>query len=344
LARDDFAICPSPDMGCFYVFGGFVRGSRVDDCIKFTAEGGKLEGEVIQHAEGATRIPIRASTSAVVHDSKLWVFGGQDDDNNKLSDLWCCDMGTKTWSQVEIKEGDHCPCARSGHTAVMWNDKMYIFGGIFELTKELGDLNSFDFKTKQFACCENDNNATAAMQAEQQVQSNAMAMEESENASPLRRGPTIGNKSPLRQATLRKQGTLASVTSGSQSPMKKKTVIQTAAATGEEPTEKAQLSSPTSYSMQNSFIIKNADESFDVYYSKMRRRRQAAHGMGMADATMEGGANASQMNLKSGFFHGSRPTPRDGHTACVDSLGNMWVFGGDRHQMPFNDLYMIKLD
>lgn len=55
---------------------------------------------------------------------------------------------------------------------------------------------------------------------------------------------------------------------------KKKTVIATdAAATGEEK-EKSQLSSPTSYSMQNSFIIKNADESFDVYYSKMRRRKQ----------------------------------------------------------------------
>lgn len=134
-------------MGTFFVFGGFVRGSRVDECIKFEAEGGKLTGEVIQHAEGATCIPIRASTSAVVHDNKMWVFGGQDDDNNKLSDMWCCDLGSKTWSQVEIKEGDQCPCARSGHTAVLWNDKMHIFGGIFELTKELGDLNSFDFKT-----------------------------------------------------------------------------------------------------------------------------------------------------------------------------------------------------
>jgi hypothetical protein len=28
----------------------------------------------------------------------------------------------------------------------------------------------------------------------------------------------------------------------------------------------------------------------------------------------------------------------------VDSQGNMYVFGGDRHHMPFNDLYMLKLD
>ena len=33
------------------------------------------------------------------------------------------------------------------------------------------------------------------------------------------------------------------------------------------------LSSPTSISMQTSFIIKNADESFDAYYQQMKRRR-----------------------------------------------------------------------
>jgi len=29
---------------------------------------------------------------------------------------------------------------RSGHTAVSYNNKMYIFGGILEVTKELNDL------------------------------------------------------------------------------------------------------------------------------------------------------------------------------------------------------------
>jgi hypothetical protein len=41
---------------------------------------------------------------------------------------------------------------------------------------------------------------------------------------------------------------------------------------------------------------------------------------------------------------GKKPTARDGHSAVVDSHGNMFVFGGDRHHMPFNDLYMIKLE
>jgi hypothetical protein len=46
---------------------------------------------------------------------------------------------------------------------------------------------------------------------------------------------------------------------------------------------------------------------------------------------------------KFGLVKGKKPTARDGHTANVDSNGYMYVFGGDRHHMPFNDLYMIKL-
>jgi hypothetical protein len=46
---------------------------------------------------------------------------------------------------------------------------------------------------------------------------------------------------------------------------------------------------------------------------------------------------------KFGLINGSKPTARDGHIAITDSQGFMYVFGGDRHLMPFNDLYMIKL-
>jgi len=36
------------------------------------------------------------------------------------------------------------------------------------------------------------------------------------------------------------------------------------------------------------------------------------------------------------------PKPRDGHVAM--NLGNnMFVFGGDRHQVPFNDLFFLPL-
>ena len=58
------------------------------------------------------------------------------------------------------------------------------------------------------------------------------------------------------------------------------------AAGGEEEKESG-LSSPTSVSMQNSFIIKNADDTFDAYYHAMRKRKLAA-GHAALDGSMSG--------------------------------------------------------
>lgn len=37
------------------------------------------------------------------------------------------------------------------------------------------------------------------------------------------------------------------------------------------------------------------------------------------------------------------PSARDGHSAEVSADGALLVFGGDRHLMPFNDLYLMQL-
>lgn len=92
------------------------------------------------------------------------------------------------------------------------------------------------------------------------------------------------------------------------------------------------LSSPTSVSMKNTFIIKNADESFDIN-SKLIPKLKGAKTI-----------NQDAAPKLTSFVEATRPTPRDGHSALVDNQGRMYVFGGDRHHMPFNDLYMIKLE
>ena len=39
---------------------------------------------------------------------------------------------------------------------------------------------------------------------------------------------------------------------------------------------------------------------------------------------------------------GKRPPARDGHTGIV--MGNsLFVFGGDRHHMPFNDFFVLDI-
>lgn len=93
---------------------------------------------------------------------------------------------------------------------------------------------------------------------------------------------------------------------------------------------KPRLTSPTSVSMKNTFIIKNADDSFDVNSKLLPKNKARITNQDIVKYT--------------DLVEGNRPPPRDGHSACVDSQGFMYIFGGDRHHMPFNDLYMIKLE
>jgi hypothetical protein len=50
------------------------------------------------------------------------------------------------------------------------------------------------------------------------------------------------------------------------------------ASTDDSEKKESGLASPTSISMQNSFIIKNADESFEAYFQQMRRRKLGGAG------------------------------------------------------------------
>lgn len=93
---------------------------------------------------------------------------------------------------------------------------------------------------------------------------------------------------------------------------------------------KPRLTSPTSVSMKNTFIIKNADDSFEVNSKLLPKNKQRL--------------TETQTVKYTDLVEGNRPPPRDGHSAVVDSQGYMFIFGGDRHHMPFNDLYMIKLE
>jgi len=314
IARDDFATADIRD-GSFFTFGGYVNGSRTDDVVKFRHEGSSVEatpvaGECAGGPEGPTK---RASMSVGVHEQKMYVFGGQENDNKKLNDLWCFDLQSGSWSQVDQSGADYKPTPRSGHSTIVYGDKMYIFGGILELTKELNDLVVFNFQTRQFSSC-----------SDQQEDDLNQTGQNQEMTSP-----------EAKSATLTKKRTMAA-NSMSRSPTKKMTDSNlpkqlTASKKDSQDSEaKSRLTSPTSVSMKNTFIIKNADESFEVNSKLLPKNKQRL--------------TETQSVKYTDLVEGQRPPPRDGHSAVVDSQGFMYIFGGDRHHMPFNDLYMIKLE
>lgn len=96
--------------------------------------------------------------------------------------------------------------------------------------------------------------------------------------------------------------------------------------------------------MMNSFIIKNADTSFDHYYSSMKKRKQLGPAGTGFNTSLNVIQNSSMMNdsVNYGKNKGKRPAARDGHTGVV--FGKyLIVFGGDRHHMPFNDTFVLDV-
>ena len=153
---------------------------------------------------------------------------------------------------------------RSGATAVTFNNKMYIFGGIYELTKELNDMVVYDFAAKRFQKGEeppehfdSPEKRNAMTQQETFNDQSASPTRTNKYGSPTRKGRTMNGGSPMRSPTKRNRAT---------SPNKK-------GKEGKTDEENDGLSSPISYTMQNTFIIKNADSSFDTYYQAMRKRK-----------------------------------------------------------------------
>jgi hypothetical protein len=71
----------------FLVFGGFVEGSRTNDCYLGKKNGTTIDWEKIGDKSECKPCP-RNSHSMAYSEGKCFVFGGQDDDTNKLCDLW----------------------------------------------------------------------------------------------------------------------------------------------------------------------------------------------------------------------------------------------------------------
>lgn len=91
--------------------------------------------------------------------------------------------------------------------------------------------------------------------------------------------------------------------------------------------------------MQNTFIIKNADSSFDNYFATMKHRMKSKH---MHQGEHENVHNIVKDRLQKQGLTRKRPAARDGHSSVL-YRNKFYVFGGDRHHMPFNDLFVLDL-
>ena len=122
------------------VFGGFEDGERTNDTIAYNLKSNVWTA--IKHEQGKRPCP-RSGHSAVIQGNFMYVFGGKAGNSLKLNDLWQFNIQSHVWTEIKPVD-DERPEVRSGHTAVVWDGVMVIFGGIFEVTKELNDVCAFN--------------------------------------------------------------------------------------------------------------------------------------------------------------------------------------------------------
>ncbi len=125
-------------------FGGFVDSGRENDLWEYGFESGQWK-----KIEPITKeMPCkRSGHSAVIYQDKMYIFGGVDDEINRLNDLWEFDLKKKTWCELKV---ENPPASRNSHSATLFHHTMIIFGGMHDLTKELNDLYGFDFQTQSW--------------------------------------------------------------------------------------------------------------------------------------------------------------------------------------------------
>lgn len=146
MLRDEHSAVVDVESTQMIIFGGFEQGSRTNlvSVFNFTTN----QWENVDIAPGQPQPCSRSGHSASVYNGNMYVFGGKNDDSEKLNDLWVYNIADKKWAEIEA-DGE-VPYERSGHSSDVYDDFLVIFGGIWDVTKELNDLHLYSFTRNQW--------------------------------------------------------------------------------------------------------------------------------------------------------------------------------------------------
>ena len=131
-----------------FVFSGQSGAKITNKLYEFRFQERKWVRIRTEHLPQVTAPPQRRyGHTMVAYRRSLYVYGGAADgilDNV----VHCFDVSSHTWSIIHPAEGSQVPCGRVFHSAAVWNNRMYIFGGTIDsLSNRSGDLFRFSFST-----------------------------------------------------------------------------------------------------------------------------------------------------------------------------------------------------
>ncbi|RLN98277.1 hypothetical protein BBJ28_00003559 [Nothophytophthora sp. Chile5] len=122
-----------------YIFGGYNGSSRFNDLCGYD-----IVAKRWSQLQTAGVVPSRRfGHSGVVHNAtnRLIIFGGWDG-RDTLNDLFEYNFVTNEWRKVETS--GNSPPHRYRHTAVIFGDNMFVFGGVDKTHSRFNDLQRLD--------------------------------------------------------------------------------------------------------------------------------------------------------------------------------------------------------
>ncbi|KAJ6650345.1 hypothetical protein lerEdw1_013367 [Lerista edwardsae] len=92
----------------------------------------------------------RKGHSAVIYRGSMYVYGGYIDIKGASQEFWTLCLDTKQWSPVPVASCGSSPGPRHGHSAVVYGNGMYFFGGLMGLSEQK-DFWKWDFMSANWS-------------------------------------------------------------------------------------------------------------------------------------------------------------------------------------------------
>lgn len=151
LMRYKHAVCSAPNSGYIYIHGGRFGNLPLDDDIwRFDVH----QNNWLQLKTRGCKPPSLQEHTLLEHDDQLYLFGGQVSASNNDNSFWRLDLSTNEWHSLNMKSNKFGaylgPTNRRGHSAVMYSNSMYIYGGFEDFRGSSGQLWEFNMLTQRW--------------------------------------------------------------------------------------------------------------------------------------------------------------------------------------------------
>ncbi|XP_066156596.1 uncharacterized protein [Euwallacea fornicatus] len=130
-----------------YVLGGRNGNLALKDYWKYNLVTGKWH----QLKPSGEKLPCLQEHTAVAYKDHIFVFGGEISFSSSTeTPLWVYDVKADNWRKVKTKKGLMAPKGRRGHSALVHNGTMFIYGGYQDLKGSSGEVWAFHFDTESW--------------------------------------------------------------------------------------------------------------------------------------------------------------------------------------------------